>query len=297
MNKFKLIITLSAAILMCGSAFAQKKKELSPKKFFATVELKGKKPYVYYPLSEKARNEFRVDGPGVFQVNVRVRVTENRFASEPLKIKVVSNTGSVQYVDVPALKAGNLKVKGFPNDAASQKYTFTLDVPPGKNTYKIYKKGTGEKVYVRVFYQSHPKPKWKDMEGNTAKMCTVVHEKTGKSRKYYVVNQKQGFQFSCSDSTRLRIVARPMFSYKMLSDVKYKLVLLNTSSGEETVYTLNATRSSVFDFKEHPKMVPGKSNIFYLNLPASKKGKDDYMLLVKSGVKQVAVRLSVDENL
>jgi len=296
MNRKLIILSL---LLISFEAIAQKKVEVFPSKSVAKVVLTGKKDYKYYALSEKSKTEYKVSGPGRLTLNFRVRIDDNIFKSEPLRVKYIRSKSHIEVIKIPELLTSDLKLKdkdlqGNP----SRLYTQIIDVPPGTHTYRFYKFKTEQKVYIRSFYEEFPKPKWEDVLPNTKlDKKEVRFVKSGLSRSYWGINKQENFSFSVTDSTLIRVIVRPEFSYKMLDETLFKLKLLNISTGESKVYKVNSKKSNKIEFISDKKMTPGTSRTFYIRLKKPANGEDKYSFSIISGAKAAVIRISKDKNI
>ncbi len=295
----KQIITICLAFLVMP-VLAQKKVEIAPKKSIGKVVLAGKKDYVYYALSDKSRTEYQVTGPGQLFLNFRVRIEEeDAFKSQPFRVKYIRNGNNVKTVDIPELMTSNLKFKskslaGHP----SRPYKLVINVPPGKQTYRFYKQKTDQKSHMRAFYAAHPKPVWEDIKP-TLKLDKkeLRFVKSGVVRSYYEITKKAGFDFTVSDTSRIRVIVRPVFTYKMLEETILKIKLQNLTSGESKIYKINSDKSDKVEFVSDEKLIPGTSKTFYLNLPKPSGKADAYSVTLVSGSKAAIIRLSNDKKL
>ncbi len=292
-------ILICSLILSSLTGFSQKKKELTPRKSIGKVTLKGKKEYTYYALSEKARTEYRVKGPGKLYLNFRVRLENDNFNSAPFKVKYTESSNNVRILEIPGLLSSNLKftsksLAGNPTKVHRE----VIHLPPGEHKLRFYKYRTDQKVHMRAFYQKDPAPKWRDLQPEQAiEKKEVRFVKSGKSQLYYRISKKTDFDFTLRDTARLRIIVRPEFTYRMLNETLLKIKVENLTTGKSATYKINSFRSSSLEFVQDKKHTPGRSRIFYLNLPKPENKADRYVVRLVSGAKGAVMRLSIDENL
>ncbi len=297
MKKSILLVCLLSLAL---PGFTQGKKvEISPKKSIAKVVLSGKSDYTYYALSENSKTEYQVTGPGQLHLNFRVRMDGEAFKSQPLKVKYVRSDNYVKSVDVPELLVSNLKFKSSSLEGhPSKSYQLVVNVPPGKHTYRFYKQATEQNAHMRAFYEAHPKPDWQDIKPTLMlDKKDVRFVKSGKTKSYYEITKQSGYDFSVSDTSRIRVIVRPEFSYKMLEETILKVKLQNLTTGQSKIYKITAHKSNKVEFVSDEKLTPGTSKIFYLNLPKPASGNDAYSISILSGAKAAVIRLSNDKNL
>lgn len=287
-------LLLLTIIALTGVSFGQsKKKLLAPKKSVAKVVLTGKNDYTYYALSQTNQTTYEVTGPGVLEFNCRVRLEGNTFASQPFTIKCYKGKSSLKSYSIPKLKAGNLKIKSASIKGTPTKmHTFTVQVPPGKFRYRLYK-GTTQKVYIKARYKRLPKPTWKAVSPqNTVAKKIVRFNKSGKERDYYsLAKGGSSYDFMVKDSMDLKLIVRPEFDYKMLGTAVVKIKVRNQRTGKETIYKMTCKKSSAVVFKNDKQHTPGRSKTMYLKLPPSKASVDRYSISLVSGAKRASVRV------
>ncbi|MEM9024048.1 MAG: hypothetical protein AAGB22_09920, partial [Bacteroidota bacterium] len=204
----------------------------------------------------------------------------------------------VSFFNVPELLASNQRFGGTAlTGVPSRHFRYAIQVPPGRHSYRFYKDGTDQRASVRVFYEAHPKPQWADIAPLDALDNVVLkYTKSGKERSYVKLMKHEAFRFAVTDTTRLRILLRPEFTYRMLEATILKVKLTNTLTMEETVFKVDARRSKSLEFVGQADKVPGTLNTIYLNLPPS-EAPAMYELSLVGGTKAVAVRLSNDVKL
>ncbi|MDF1548636.1 MAG: hypothetical protein P1P88_12495 [Bacteroidales bacterium] len=295
MNRKLIILSL---LLITFEAIAQKKVEIFPDKSVATVILSGKKDYKYYALSEKSKTEYKVLGPGLLTLNFRVRIEGSAFKSEPFVVKYIRSKSHVETIKIPELLSSDIKLKnknlqGDPSRLQQQ----IIKVPPGQHTFRIYKYKTDQKAYVRAFYNEFPKPKWEDLyPQEKLDKKDVRFVKSGLIKSYFRMSKQESFSFNVKDSSLIRVVVRPEFSYNMLEETMLRIKLTNLTNGELKIYKVNSKKSNKIEFVSDSKMTPGTSSIFYIYLKKPLNGEDKYSLRIISGAKAAVIRISKDKN-
>lgn len=292
------VLSILVLLTLAYAVGAQKKEVIEPSKYVAKVVLQGKNTYTYYALSEKSRTSFKVDGPGLLEINVRVRAEEGKFKSEPFKIRHVRSDKFMEVEAIPELLAGNLKFKSKTLTGTPTKlHKIVIDVPPGKHTYSFYKERTDQKAHMRAFYKAFPKPKWKAVDPlNMVNSKTIKYIKSGTEREYHQVTKQQGLQFDINDHGSYKVTVRPEFTYSMLDETILKLKLTNLSSGDTKVYKLNSRRSNKLEFVGDLKNTPGTASSFYINLDKPMNPTEIYEFTVQGGAKAAIIKLSKDQN-
>lgn len=283
-------------LLISDSVFGQDKAEIGPFKFLEKKIIKGKDEYSYYTLSQKAPTTYRIEGPGKFFINSRVELTGKDSKSEVSGIKIVQSQSLIKTFGIPELLLDD--TKSNENDFPSKMHRIEIDVPPGEYSYRIFSADAKQRVYVRGLYEAYPKPMWKDLVPvNKPEKREVRFGKSKKVQEYYEVKKKDGYQFFIHDTTQIRIVIRPAFDNKMLDDTKISVNLINKNTGKEQIYKFSSARANDVEFTNDSRNIPGKSAMFYVNLPKPKGKNDIYDIQFLSGAKSVVMRVSINKKL
>ncbi|MEM8894647.1 MAG: hypothetical protein AAGC88_08725 [Bacteroidota bacterium] len=299
MRHFMRTILLFTIVAISQLANAQEKRAINPTKSVGKVKLEGQKVYTYHALSEQYRTVYKVTGPGKLYINVRVRIEDGAFKSDPFRIRHIRSGSYVEGVLVPELLAGNLKIQnktlsGVPTRA----HEVVIDVPPGKHEYEFYKDKTDQKVHIRAFYEAYPVPSWYDVEPLVMlKEKPIRYVDSGTKRDYYSITRQDKFLFDAHGPLDMRVILRPEFSYAMLDETNLKIKLENLDTGESKVYKVNARRSSKIEFVEDTRNTPGTSSTFYIDLDLPSNTTTSYAMSVVGGAKAALVRLSSDQRL
>jgi len=285
--------------LVSGICLGQKKNEIIPTKYVSKVLLSGKNDYTYYALSENTATEYKVKGPGILTLNFRVRIEGEQFKSQPFVIQY-NRSGTNRFsIEVPELLSGNLKFKSTNLDGTpSHLHKVVIVVPPGTYSYKFYKQKTEQKSHMRAFYEAHPQPEWSDLKPTKLLVKKDVRFiKTGTVRSYYALDKNSEFNFTIKDTTRLRVIIRPEFSYKMLEETIVKISLQNVTTGDTKIYKVNSEKSDDVEFVSDKKATPGVSSTFYIDIDKPKNLSENYSLSIKGGTSAAVIRISTDNNL
>ena len=292
-------INVIAAILLLGivPSVAQK-RSLAPKKSVAKVVLTGKTDYTYYGLSDKYKTEYKVTGPGILYLNYRVRLPKDDFKSKDFQVRYTRSDNYLSTQQIPELLAGNLAFKsksltGNPSRAHQE----VIIVPPGTYTYKFYKHKTNQKVHMRAFYEQHEKPQWRDFQPEkTLSTNGVRFIKSGIEKDYFRITKNSGFYFSIDDTSRIRVIVRPEFTYRMLAETVLKVSVSNLTTGETSIYKVNSSKSSMVEFVNDKSKIPGTSSTLYLDLDRPTNGTDLYSIHIAGGAKAAVLRVSDDTS-
>ncbi|NQY28567.1 MAG: hypothetical protein HRT69_03745 [Flavobacteriaceae bacterium] len=294
-NISKKISGLSLLVLLSSSLYAQKKKEVKPKKFVSTVHMSGSSDFVYFALSEKSKTTVELVGPGKLTVYNRVRLEDNKRVSLPYYLKYTLDKKKVSTKKIgPKAVSKKIfykskKLVGKPSKADKE----IINIPPGKHTISFYKYKTKQKAHVRFEYLQTEKQQWQELVGSELKKVTLQYLATKKKNSYARINNNEAFRFSTTeDNTKVRVYLRADFTYKMHTDNVIRLVL---KSGSETkTYKLTCKKSKKVENLTDRKLIPGKLEKIYIDIPL-KKGNNQYELFLKDDEKSALVRVFVNK--
>jgi len=295
LNISKKISVLSLLVLVSNGLYAQKKKEVKPKKFVSTVHMSGSSDFVYFALSEKAKTTVELVGPGKLTVYNRVRLEDNKQISQPYYLKYTVDKKKVSTKKIgpktvsKKVRYKNKKLLGKPSKADKE----LINIPPGKHAISFYKYKTKQKAHVRFEYLQTEKQQWQELVSNDLKKVELQYLATKKKNSYDRINSTKAFRFSTTeDNTKVRVYLRADFTYKMHTDNVIRLVL-KSGSGAKT-YKLTCKKSKKVENLTDRKLIPGKLEKIYIDIPL-KKGNNQYELLLKDAQKSALVRVFVNK--
>ncbi len=295
----KILIITSILFFSLSTAFAAKPKKvrLTPVKSVAKVLVQGKKTHTYYALSSKSKTEYLVKGPGKIYINVRSRAKTGDFKTESFSIKYKRGkfvkTLKIPTLKVSALKYKNEKILGLP----TRKKQLVIKVPPGTHRYVFNKTTKEPKAHIQVYFEKKPRPAWTEIKPeNTIPSQDIRYVKSGVVRTYHQLSETSSFNFSITDSERIKVLLRPEFSYVMLDEIELKIRLTNQNKNTSKVYKINSHRSNELEFVTEKKKIPGTSQTFYLNLAKPSSASEKYSISLESGAKSAIIRLFLDSK-
>jgi len=290
------ISVLCLLVLLSSDLCAQKKKEVKPKKFVSTVHMSGSSDFVYFALSEKTKTNIELVGPGKLTVYNRVRLEDNKQISQPYYLKYMVDKKKVLTKKISPKTVSkkihykNKKLVGKPSKADKE----IITIPPGKHTISFYKYKTKQKAHVRFEYLQTEKQQWQELVSNNLKKIELQYLATKKKNNYTRINNNEAFRFSTTkDNTKVRVYLRADFTYKMHTDNVIRLIL-KSDSGYKT-YKLTCKKSKKVENLTDRKLIPGKLEKIYIDIPL-KKGENQYELLLKDVKKSALVRVFLNKS-
>lgn len=294
-NTSKKLRLLSLLVLLSSSLYAQKKKEIKPKKFVSAVHMSGNTDFIYFALSEKAKTTIELIGPGKLTLYNRVRLEDNKQVSQPyyLKYTIDNKRVSTKKIGPKAIskkvRYKSKKLAGNPSKADKE----VISIPPGKHVISFYKYKTKQKAHVRFEYLQTEKQQWQELTSNDLKKVELQYLDTKKKNHYARINGNEAFHFSTTENnSKVRVYLRADFTYKMHTDNIIRLVL-KSGSGSKT-YKLTCKKSKKVENLTDRKLIPGKLEKIYIDIPL-KKGNDQYELLLKDTKKSALVRVFLNK--
>jgi hypothetical protein len=274
MNKLLLAISIT---LISTLTFAQKAKKITPTHHVDKVYMQGKKIITYYALSNKERTELTLVGPGKLEILLRARLEDTTKMSNPYTIHYIIDNTKSKTDSLPAekvsktLKYKNVKLTGKPTQASK----IHINIPPGKHVIKFYKEKTDEKIHaVFKYLKDKNEPVWKNINSSTVLDTVRIKYLTEKAtiKTFYRISKDKKFTLNTSDSTQLKINVKAELDFKAL--VGSPLILDVYENGKLIKsFKIKCKKSQKTEYMDDKKLIPGNSNIIYLNLP---KGNHTY---------------------
>ncbi len=279
MKVFTLFFALlfSTTSLVFGQKSTVKGKKIKPKHHVGIVRLQGKKSLTYYALSVKERTELLVMGPGKIEVLLRVRLEDTTKSSLPYVIQHVLDDKKMKVDTLKGEKVSkhlrfkSAKLKGKPSAAGK----VFIHVPPGQHTIKLYKGDTDQKVHAEFkYFKDKNQPNWKNIMPSLPLDTVRVKylNKKNSTVKFHRITNEKKFVLNTADSTQLKIIIKAELDFK---DQSGKPVILTIKEKGNTIksYKISGEKSQKTEYVDEKKLIPGNSNVIYLNLP---KGTHTY---------------------
>ena len=276
-NTLLFTLLVSTTSLVFGQKSAVKGKKIKPKHQVDIVRLQGKKTLTYYALSKKERTELDVVGPGKIEILLRVRLEDTTKNSLPYVIQHVLDDKKMKLDTLKGEKVSkhlrfkSAKLKGKPSAAGK----VFIHVPPGKHTIKLYKGDTDQKIHAEFkYFKEKNEPNWKNIAPSLPLDTVRVRYLNKKNSivKFHRITNEKKFVLNTTDSTQLKIIIKAELDFKdqsgkpVILSVKEKGKILNS-------YKVSGEKSQKTEYVDEKKLIPGNSNVIYLNLP---KGTHTY---------------------
>ena len=278
MKMIKLTLLLLFLLITCYSdtAFSQTKalKPLNSKNTLVVSESGNHK--TYYKLQQKEPSILLVKGPGILQVLTRLIIkTENTDNFYSLYYKI--DGGAPQKVNYSNIQKSN-KDKFLSNSSGSPGITKIIEIELGPGEHSLEFKSGKETPVVAARYlfkkTKEKKVNWVLLSpsppNEPVDLVTrenVIH--------YYRFSQKKPLKIKINGPTTLRILTRFENHYDMKGRIDYRIQLKENTKIIHT-YLLSSTYSEVTTYKTNLKLVPGKANEFFIQVPS---GSHNYTVI------------------
>jgi hypothetical protein len=296
------IYTLFIAILLSSSTLifgqTEKGKKIKPKHHVSVVKMQSKKLLTYYALSHKERTELVVTGPGKIEVLLRVRLEDTTKNSLPYTIQHVLDDKKMKIDTLKSEKVSkslsykNKKLTGKPSAAGK----VFIHIPPGKHIVKLYKGDTDQKIHADFKYRKDKnQPNWKPI-APIVSLDTVRVKYLNKKNaivKFHRITNEKKFVLTTTDTTQLKIIIKAELDYK---DQSGKPIILSVKEKGTTIKSFKITgeKSQKTEYVDEKKLIPGNSNVIYLNLP---KGVHTYEFALEDKKKSAIVLIEHNSHI
>ena len=283
--KYK-IATLFSIILIVAEAV--RANPIVAKSKGDIVFLVGEKPHPYYSLSNDIT--YKVAGPGELRINIRSIILDENAQNEQMilgyKFDGEKREFSTSGVAGKSNLVYNQKGKIHP---ASKKQELVINIPPGQHKIEFFSSKKTKNHVLNAYFKECPGFKWasmsSDVEGNQSE---ITFTKSGTKRKYSNLLKNESLNYKAQNNTYYRIIARPLFTHRMLDEVVYKIRIKDHTNGRSKVYKLLSGRSSTIEYSEADNLMVGKSNevIFMPEQPT-----DEITISLLSGVQEILLKV------
>ena len=299
MKSLMKIFLLSLLFLVKGHfVYGQKYSTVKPTHKVDRVKMKGKKVISYYALSEKEKTEITVNGPGKMEVLLRVRLEDTTKMSIPYTLRSIMDDKKSKSDSIGSEKLSktlvyvNQKLIGKPSQASK----VIFSIPPGKHVYKFYKGNTEQKIHAEFKYKKEAvEPDFKEFTPDIALDTVRIKylNKNGKIKKYYRISSEKQFVFHSEDSLELKIILKAELDVKSQFGSPFILDLKENGKSIRS-FKVTGKKSQKTEYVDEKKLIPGNSNVIYVNLP---KGKHTYQLSLADKKKSALVLVEYNTKL
>jgi hypothetical protein len=297
-NTLLFAFIISASSFVFGQKSAVKGKKIKPKHHVGIVKMQSKKTITYYALSTKERTELVVMGPGKIEVLLRVRLEDTTKRSLPYVIQHVLDDKKMKVDTLKGekvskhLKYKNVKLLGRPS-AAGKVY---IHVPPGQHIVKVYKGDTEQKVHAEFkYFKDKNAPSWRNIKPVLPLDTVRVKYLTKKAniKTFHRISNERKFVLNTTDSTQLKIIIKAELDYK---DQSGKPIILTVKEKGVVIksYKISGKKSQKTEYVDEKKLIPGNSNVIYLNLP---KGNHRYEFSLEDKKKTAIILIDYNTKL
>jgi len=250
------------------------------------------KEQTYFQLGKSGEMKLSLEGPGTLKVFSRLNFTPDLKGPHKYALEIKEGDKILKTHSTTADRSNSAYKNLELIPGKSRK--FTLDVPKGFHTYRFsLKEGTPASVSLRFAYNSDADA------GKLASLTPLSYSRVAsalikeKLVSYFVATPEIKVKLRIIGPTKLRIVSRLNYDYQMKGEQKYAL---QVAENEKLILTkpLQTSKSVGVEYKDWKEVVPGKSQTFYLDVPA---GEHNYgFKLTESIAQSVSLRFSIPEG-
>ncbi|MEM7086180.1 MAG: hypothetical protein AAF489_08370 [Bacteroidota bacterium] len=269
--------------------------EIIPKKFVGLVYMSGDNDFVYYALSEKNKTAIEVVGPGNLVVFNRVRLEKNETQSKPYYLKYLLDDKLLYSKKIgPQAISKKIKYKGKLAGTPSKADKVVIEIPPGKHNLTFFKHRSAHKAHARFVFEKTEKLRWQEVlpESNLLSVATR-RINSEKEKEYFRINNSQGFEFTPTGGSKLRVYLRADFNYKMHSQQITRLVLMKDGKVYKT-YKMTCHKSNTSEYVTDKKLILGTLEKVYIDIPEDHNSR--YKFLLKDTPGSVIIRVAVGSS-
>ncbi len=260
----------------------KKKKSIKPIQGKRVKILTGKTAY-YYRLNSKIATNIHIKEAGKLYVYTRKRLGKkdnrnytfsyNKEKDNPINIKV-ENTKISKYSIYKSLKnkrKPSIYHKTIINVKENSEFTFS----------------SLERVDARFVFVKE----WNEIFKKKANRVDLITKKGNKTRPYFRVSPNKDFNFKVKtkNNTKGKIFIRGEFTYDMLSNNDYKIILKDFGK-VVTTYKLTCHRSKEMNYKNNADNIPGTLDKIFFDIP---KGNHQYSISIGNKHKTALVRVLI----
>ena len=253
------------------------------------IEIVTKKEETYDLLTKQKPLSFEIEGPTYLRVYTRIPWPSGADGHEMYKVILQENGVEERMISLESEVSKVTKDKlGRP---LSKWRSFYIEVPEGKNSYKIiHWSSPKDTILVKLNYES-PK-KWQDVPATEYKTVVEAIEEE-KLVKYYELRKDGSLTLGISGPVRLQVLTRLNYDEKMIGEQNYT-VIAEDKGKEIKKAPLKCYKSEIVQYKNRKEIMPSNARSFFINLP---EGWHDLKLRLSGTIAQsMAVRFLIEEK-
>ncbi len=279
-------------VLMAGEALAAWTSLRPQNSRRQKVEVEGK-VRSYYELDASHAAEFELNGPAEIKIYSRVPY-ERR-----VKGKRYSFTYTVDGENAKTLRHSIARSRTARLQGEGAKLSVSRDdvikIGPGTHRVRIeLGEGAAETVYLRMRKQYvNPIPRGQNIDIvphiHKGIRNVVVHES---SVPYYALRTGEDIKVNVIGPTFMKVIARLDWNTTMSGRQRYMIKAFEDGKLKNT-YVLESQRSDVAEYDEKRDSVPGKGDVFYIEVP---EGRHEYTLQFKDSGREVNMRCLIPRS-
>ena len=235
-------------------------KDISPKNK-VDIEIITKKKESYNILTKGKPISFTVEGPTYLRVYTRIPWSKETKGNKIYKLILQENEIEEKIITLESEVSKVTKDKaGRP---LSKWRSFYIEVPEGKNHYKITHWSSPKDTILLKFTYESPK-EWMDIPATDYK--TVVESiEEEKLIKYYELEKDSELTLEIDGPVKMKISSRLNYDEKMEGNQNYTIVVSDNGKELEKFF-LKCYKSDIIQYKDRKEIVPSNASNFYIDL-------------------------------
>ena len=270
---------------------AGQKITLKPTQYDKKTNIRSGEVFKYYKLNSKIKTTIKLDKPGKLIVYTRMRLNDKGMGDYFFSYKI--DKANFTKVNVTATKpASKTMYKSFYNTKTpSAFYKTIINIDDAAQQVEFTSKDAVDARFVLI--EAPEKITWTAVKTDNTDPVILTTKKTNKDRIYNRINTTKTFNFNidAKKATKIKLFVRGEFTYDMLSNNDYELLLRDNGKIINT-YKLSCDRSREMKYKDNDELIPGTLDKVFINVS---KGKHNYSIAVNNNGKTALIRVLVQE--
>lgn len=245
--------------------------------------LTGKTAY-YYKLNSKIPTDIYLNEVGKLYIYTRKRLSKKD-----------------NYTYTFSYKSENSKpTKIIINNAKFSRYATYKSISNRRKPSIYHKTSIDIKEKTKINFSSIDRvdarfvfvKKWKEIYQKNSNQIDLITKKGNKTRKYFRISKNNNFEFNINAKTKTeaKLLLRGEFTYDMLSNSDYKIILKDYDK-IITTYKLSCNRSKEMNYKNNADKIPGTLDKIFFKIP---KGNHHYTIKIGNKNKTALVRVLIE---
>jgi len=243
--------------------------------------------FKYYKLNSEKLTKIELNDYGKLIVYTRMRMSEDKKTQYSFSYRIDDLKRKKLTIDgVDLSKKATYKSIQIPETPSTYQKT-TIDI---KKDYQSILFSSDDQIDARfVFVKKVADKGWNEVVTSNRTQIPLLVKKDNQVRFYNKITTTKTFDFKIDTNkpTKLKVYIRGEFTYEMLDNNDYEIVLTDNGKILNT-YKLSCHRSKVMKYKSNDDLIPGTLDKLIIDVP---DGKHNYSIRVNNRGKTALVRV------